>query len=38
MYPFRILTDEHIPLKLLVTKYLLMILNRYIKQYTYNDF
>jgi len=25
MYPFRILTDEHVPLKLLMAKYFLMI-------------
>jgi len=24
MYPFRVLTDEHVPLKLLITKYFLM--------------
>jgi len=29
-YPFRILTDEHVPLKLLMTKYFLMIFHRYI--------
>jgi len=30
MYPFRILTDEHAPLKLFMTKYFLMIFHRYI--------
>ena len=30
MYPFRILTDEHVPLKLFMTKYFLMIFHRYI--------
>jgi len=28
--PFRILTDEHVPLKLLMTKYFLMIFHKYI--------
>ena len=30
MYPFRILTDEHVPLKLHTTKYFLMIFHRHI--------
>jgi len=30
MYPFSIPTDEHVPLKFLMTKYFIMIIHRYI--------
>jgi len=32
MYPFSISTDEHVPLKFLVTKYVIMVIHRYIQQ------
>ena len=31
MYPFRISTDEHMPLKFLMTKYFIMIIHRFFK-------
>jgi len=30
MYPFSDLTDEHLPLKFLMTKYFIMLVHRYI--------
>jgi len=36
MYPFNILTDEHVPLKFLMTKYFIMIKHRYVKKQTHD--